>query len=155
MKLVNYRNILAIVAVLVIAGCSRTAVQSPQQASLPVPDAATEITSLTDPVRISNQTIQIEDFVSPNALAKMNSTDKVEASSAQFFSLQFGRPGAPRNWKSPTGVRGSITVGPFVRVNSLNCREFTNAVTIDEVASVKSGTSCREANGRWFVESAS
>jgi len=155
MKFINYRNILVIAAVLVIAGCSRMAVQSPQLASLPVPDTTAEIASLTNPERISNQSIQIADFVSPAAFSMMNDTDKVEASSAQFFALQFGRPGAPRNWKSSTGIRGSITVGPFVRVNSLNCREFTNTVTIDDVASVKSGTSCREADGRWFVESAS
>jgi len=156
MKLINYRSLLVVAAVLVIAGCSRTAVQFPQQASLPVPDAtATQIASLTNPERISNQSIQIADFVSPAAFSKMNAADKVEASSAQFFSLQFGRPGAPRSWKSSTGVRGSITVGPFVRVNSLNCREFTNTITIDDIDSVKSGTSCREADGRWFVENAS
>ena len=155
MGFISYRNILVFTAVLVIAGCSRAAVQPPVQASLPVPDPAAEIAALTNPERISSQTIQIADFISPDAFSKMNEADKIEASSAQFFALQFGRPGAPRNWEGPSGVSGVITVGPFVRVNSLNCREFTNSVTIDDVVSVKNGTSCRETDGRWFVEAAS
>ncbi len=155
MNFVKYRNLLVPALVLVVAACSRTAVQPPQQSTLPVPDAAQQVASLTNPDRIYNQSIEIENFVSPAAFAKMNETDKIEAASAQFFALQFGRPGAPRNWKSPTGITGSITVGPFVRVNDLNCREFTNTVTIDDLANVKKGTSCREADGRWFVESSS
>jgi len=151
-NLVNYRNIAVLAAVLVITGCSRTAVQSPQIASLPVPGAIDQIVPLNDQIQISNQSIELLDFVSPQAFSIMSEADKVEASSAQFFALQFGRPGAARNWKSPTGVAGSITVGPFVRVNNLNCREFTNTVTIDGAVSVKRGTSCRESDGRWFVE---
>jgi len=152
-KLINYRNLLAIAAILVIAACSRTAVQSPQIAGLPVPGTIDQATPFSNPAQLSNQTIEISNFIAPAAFSKMNDTDKAQASSAQFFALQFGRPGAPRTWKSPSGITGKITVGPFVRVNELNCREFTNIVTVDEVDSTKSGTSCREANGNWFVES--
>src|SRR5690606_22222911 len=37
-------------------------------------------------------------FVDPAALARMTAKDSNEANSAQFYALQFGRPGAPRQW---------------------------------------------------------
>ena len=94
---------------------------------------------------------QVVDFIDPAASAKMGEKDKAEAASAQFYALQFGRPGAPRAWSGPTGVSGSVTVGPYVRVNALDCREFTHTVTASSQSFVRKGTACREADGRWSV----
>jgi len=85
----------------------------------------------------------------------MSDKDRLEAASAQFFALQFGRPGAPRRWSGDSGATGKITVGPFVRVNNLDCREFVHEVTIDQTSFEKRGTACREIDGSWRVVAAS
>lgn len=90
------------------------------------------------------------DYIETAALTNMSTTDKNEASSAQYFALQTGRPGAPRSWSGDNGTTGKVLVGPFIRVNNLDCREFTHTVTLSGQEYSKSGTSCRE-NGNWTV----
>ena len=46
---------------------------------------------------------------------------------------------------------GAVTVGPYVRVNLIDCRDFTHTVTIGGQNFVKKGTACREADGSWTV----
>ncbi|WDR02766.1 hypothetical protein PSQ19_00555 [Devosia algicola] len=90
-------------------------------------------------------------FVDSAALSLMSSNDTAQASSAQYYALQFGRPGAPRAWKGDKGVSGVVNVGPYVRVNNLDCRDFTHTVTISGKDYVRKGTSCREQTGNWGV----
>lgn len=91
-------------------------------------------------------------FVDGGALALMTANDSAQANSAQFYALQFGRPGAPRAWTGDKGTTGSVAVGPYVRVNNLDCRDFTHTVKIGGKDYVKKGTACREQNGNWAVE---
>ena len=56
-----------------------------------------------------------------------------------------------RNWTGDKGQSGSVAVGPYVRVNLIDCRDFTNTVTINGQSYVKKGTACREADGHWTV----
>jgi surface antigen len=93
-------------------------------------------------------------FVDPGAIAVMSAKSKSEASAAQFNALQFGRVGAPRNWVGDNGQSGSVLVGPYVRVNLIDCRDFTHTVTVSGQNYVKKGTACREADGRWTVSTA-
>lgn len=90
-------------------------------------------------------------FVEPAALAVMTAKDSAEANSAQFYALQFGRPGAPRQWAGDKGTTGTVAVGPYVRVNNLDCRDFTHTVKANGQEYVKKGTACREQNGNWAV----
>ncbi|ODT81678.1 MAG: hypothetical protein ABS76_11010 [Pelagibacterium sp. SCN 64-44] len=90
-------------------------------------------------------------FVDPAALSLMSAKDSTEANSAQFYALQFGRPGAPRQWAGDKGTTGSVSVGPYVRVNNLDCRDFTHTVKIGGTDYVRKGTACREQNGNWNV----
>ena len=131
-------------------GCARTLpfTQSQSGATLP------QITQPLLPAAITKaarQSTSITGFIDKQALAKMSKKDKIEAASAQFYALQFGRPGAPRRWSGDTGAIGIITVGPFVRVNDLDCREFVHKVTINQTTYEKKGTSCREIDGSWGV----
>ncbi len=141
-------------AALILAGCSRTV----GTASGPIfaPSIATTASSPDTPVpgEITQTAIQSTDasqFINAQAFAQLSENEKREAASAQFYALQFGRPGAPRNWSGDKGARGRITVGPFVRVNSRDCREFTHEVIIDQLELSKSGTSCRGTDGTWSV----
>lgn len=91
-------------------------------------------------------------FVDSAALNLMTAKDSSEANSAQFYALQFGRPGAPRQWAGDKGTTGSVAVGPYVRVNNLDCRDFTHTVKIAGTDYIRKGTACREQNGNWKVE---
>jgi surface antigen len=91
-------------------------------------------------------------FVDAGALALMTANDSAQANSAQFYALQFGRPGAPRAWSGDKGTTGSVAVGPYVKVNQIDCRDFTHTVKIGGKDYVKKGTACREQNGNWAVE---
>ena len=90
-------------------------------------------------------------YIDPTALGKLSAKDKAEASSAQFNALTFGRPGAPRAWAGDSGATGNVLVGPYVRVNNIDCRDFTHTVTIAGMPYAKKGTACREADGTWTV----
>ncbi|MEP7240830.1 MAG: hypothetical protein ABI697_08100 [Devosia sp.] len=90
-------------------------------------------------------------FVDASAYGQLSSRSKAEVAGAQFNALQFGRVGAPRNWAGDGGQTGSVTVGPYVRVNLIDCRDFTNTVIIGGQSFVKKGTACRETDGHWSV----
>ncbi|ODT79706.1 RT0821/Lpp0805 family surface protein [Devosia sp.] len=137
-----------------LAACSSTGsnqiVQAPVASApaisrplVPTPAQTTQQALLT--TSVSNG------FVDPAALALMTAKDSAEANSAQFYALQFGRPGAPRNWAGDKGTTGSVAVGPYVRVNNLDCRDFTHTVKANGQDYVKKGTACREQNGNWTV----
>lgn len=93
----------------------------------------------------------VSSFIDPGALGQMSEKSKAQAAGAQFNALQFGRVGAPRNWVGDNGQSGAVTVGPYVRVNLIDCRDFTHTVTIGGQNFVKKGTACREADGSWTV----
>jgi surface antigen len=90
-------------------------------------------------------------FVDPGALGILSEKSKAAAAGAQFNALQFGRVGAPRNWVGDNGQSGAVTVGPYVRVNLIDCRDFTHTVTAGGQQYTKKGTACREADGSWTV----
>jgi surface antigen len=94
-------------------------------------------------------------YVDPTALALLSGKSRSEAASAQFNALQFGRVGAPRNWIGDGGASGQVTVGPYLRVNLVDCRDFTHSVTVKGVSYSRKGTACREVDGSWTVSTAS
>jgi surface antigen len=143
------------VLALLLAGCSTTGPTRTVQA--PVVSQPAFVQPL---MPTSAQTVQqarvttsvATGFVDTAALALMTARDSNEASSAQFYALQFGRPGAPRQWAGDKGTTGTVAVGPYVRVNNLDCRDFTHTVKIGGKDFVRKGTACREQNGNWAVE---
>jgi len=153
---------IVLIAVPVLAACSRLSggpVSQQRTASLP-PAGASQQQASVPPTSTQTGTQSPEPgttepatslFVDSAALAKMSGNDRTEAASAQYYAFRFGRPGAPRNWSGDSGATGRITVGPFVRVNNLDCREFEHTVTIDGQDYSRSGTSCREQDGSWTL----
>jgi len=93
----------------------------------------------------------IDEFIALEAVNLLSEKDKASAASSQFYSLQFGRPGVARGWQGETGANGKITVGPYVRVNDLVCRDFEHIVIVGDKKYIKNGTACRENNGSWAV----
>jgi surface antigen len=141
---------------LTLAACASTG--SNQMAQVPVAPttpiyAAPLVASPAQTTQQALATTSVSNgFVDAGALAQMTAQDSAAANTAQFYALQFGRPGAPRAWSGEKGTTGSVAVGPYVRVNNLDCRDFTHTVKIGAQEFVKKGTACREQNGNWTVE---
>lgn len=145
--------------VLALAACTSARMATPTgQATLPPPTTVTTLPTLPPqpPAQPSPPVIQASlpagnyAFIDSAALGSLNDAARSAARDAQFYALQFGRPGAPRNW-SAGGASGQVSVGPYVRVNALDCREFTHRVTVAGQTYSRSGTACREADGTWDV----
>lgn len=141
------RSYLAIVlvAALALSGCARLA----DGGSIPQfgPDASAVPVSTADAASATD----ISAFVDSAAVSQLSKKEKTEAASAQYYALQFGRPGAPRSWQGDTGASGRVSVGPYVRVNSLDCRDFSHSVSVAGKSYERKGTACRETDGSWNV----
>ena len=143
------------VLALLLAGCSSTGTSRVVQAPVVTQPAIAQpmMPTSAQTVQQARVTTSVSTgFVDPAALTLMTAKDSNEANSAQFYALQFGRPGAPRQWAGDKGTTGSVAVGPYVRVNNLDCRDFTHTVKIGGQDYVRKGTACREQNGNWKVE---
>lgn len=140
---------------LALAGCSSTGPTRVSQAPVVAQPVIAQplVPTSAQAVQQARVTTSVATgFVDPAALALMTARDSNEANSAQFYALQFGRPGAPRQWAGDKGTTGTVSVGPYVRVNNLDCREFTHTVKVGGQDYVRKGTACREQNGNWAVE---
>ena len=151
---------LPVLAMLLLAGCSMGPSTSDVAVgpTLPQPNSALAtgpvITPASLPTAAQPTTVAMNDvsaFVDTSIVSQMSARDKSEAASAQFNALTFGRPGAPRTWNGDKGVTGSVTVGPYVRVNNIDCRDFTHTVTIGGAPHARKGTACRDTAGTWSV----
>ncbi len=143
-----------LVLALALAGCTTNqvahgpmlagpgSVQPAQTASLPTPAQQTaSAQSMTD----------VSAFVDAGAIGQLSANERAQAAGAQFNALQFGRPGAPRAWQGDRGASGNVTVGPFVRVNNIDCRDFTHTVKVGGQDYARKGLACRELDGSWAV----
>jgi surface antigen len=160
-------RILSVAALLALAGCgtndSSNYSQGPMLGTMTPPaDDTTDSTDTTvantpppsQTVQAGVQSLDIASFVDPTAFGALGDTAKTEASSAQYFALQYGRVGAARTWSGENNVTGQINVGPYVKVNNRDCRDFTNVVNVGSKSYTKRGTACREDDGTWTVGSA-
>ncbi|HEV7718606.1 MAG TPA: hypothetical protein VGO70_06485 [Arsenicitalea sp.] len=164
--MIKIARIVPFAALIALAGCASTSemAQGPMLGSpgMAAPEdmaaAAAPVTTPSPAEATSTaalSTTDIAKYVDVAAIKVMSSTDQRQASSAQFYALQFGRPGAPRAWAGDSGAVGSVTVGPYVRVNNLDCRDFTHTVTIKGQSFAHKGTACREQGGTWTVTASS
>lgn len=137
-----FRAGILVLALIALAACTSTrpAGTSSAMALAPEPAAIT-----AQALKATN----VSDFVDAQALAVLSEKERTEAASAQFYALQFGRPGAPRQWQGDKGSSGRISVGPYVRVNERDCREFTHEVQTSAGTYKRSGLACRLDGGTW------
>ncbi len=142
------------IASFALSGCSRLSTGP----SFPSGPFVQETVATPEPVVAQSPVARLEQqasgltltgYVGAEAIQRMSEKDKAEAASAQFYALQFGRPGAPRSWTGDAGSSGEVTVGPFISQNGQDCRVFTHTVTIGGNTTTNEGTSCRDLNGDW------
>jgi surface antigen len=147
-----------VVLALSVAACSRTGGIQTSQIAFPPAHTVTTMPEYQAPQQPTQSTPIQQARLDPGnyayidgaALSNLSPAQRSAANDAQFYALQFGRPGAPRSW-SAAGASGQVSVGPYVRVNNLDCREFSHRVTVGGQTYTKSGTACREADGAWGV----
>lgn len=153
---------LPFVSMLLLAGCSMgpstSDVALGPTLNQPNPALATQpaITPASLPAVSAVQTASVSmndvgAYLDASVVGRLSAKEKSEAASAQFNALTFGRPGAPRAWTGDRGATGSVTVGPYVRVNNIDCRDFTHTVTISGTPYARKGTACRDIDGSWTV----
>jgi surface antigen len=153
---------LPVFALLLLAGCGSSSNDLALGPTLPPPNSTLATQPTITPASLPTTAAtaaqpgsiglaNVTAFIDPSAIGLMSPKDQSEASSAQFNALTFGRVGAPRNWAGDNGTSGSVTVGPYVKVNNIDCRDFTHTVTIGGTPYAKKGTACREVDGTWTV----
>jgi surface antigen len=149
-------RILLVLPTLALAACATSPTVAPvaTTADVTAPADTAVLQAPAATISTAAATTDVTAFVDPTAFARLSAKSKAEAAGAQFNALQFGRAGAPRNWQGDSGQSGVVTVGPYVRVNLIDCRDFTNTITIAGQNYVKQGTACREADGSWTVSAA-
>lgn len=148
MKLNNFYQVaLYGCALIFLSACSRTAqIPSSNIAALPVQQ------TLQNPSPLSNdRAVEIINFVNSASYSQLSESDKTEAAATQFNALQFGRPGAPRNWVGSNGNKGEIIVGPFIRLDGQDCRTFEHSVSTSLTTNKLSSIACRTNAGEWFT----
>lgn len=147
-----HKSIVAtLAAALLVSGCARFDVPVSSSSSSASTNVSTSVQTATVAPSDEFADEGILSFLPSDVVAKLSAREKSEAASAQFFALQYGRVGATREWTADSAARGEISVGPYIKVNKLDCREFTHTVILSGERFMKSGTSCREQDGQWAV----
>ncbi len=153
-------RVLPLIAAMALAGCaenSTSAYTGPILSNAPMDATVTEQPQLPTGPSPAQATatglanIDVTNFIDPAAFKLMGDASRTEAANAQFYALQFGRVGAARNWNGDSGQSGSVNVGPYVKVNNRDCRDFTDIVNVGAKSYPRRGTACREDDGRWSV----
>ena len=147
-------RILPVVFMLALAGCFGGAPRPVATGPVVTAPLATQTTQLPprEQTQMAMAMTDISAFVDPAAIGLLGANAKTQATAAQFNALEYGRPGAPRDWQGGDGASsGRVTVGPDLNVNQLRCRNFTHVVTISGKAYTRSGQACREPAAGWMV----
>jgi surface antigen len=145
-------RILPVVFLLALAGCGGY-YQAPV-ATGPVVTQPLGPTQLAprEQTQMAMAMTDVSAFLDPAAVKLLGEAGRTQATAAQFNALEYGRPGAPRDWQGGDGASsGRVTVGPDLNVNNLRCRNFTHVVTVSGTAYTRSGQACREPAAGWMV----
>ena len=147
-------RILPVVFMLALAGCFSSGpgpVATGPVVTQPLVNQPTQLPP-REQTQMAMAMTDVSAFIDPAAMALIGANAKTQATAAQFNALEYGRPGAPRDWQGGDGTSsGRVTVGPDLNVNNLRCRNFTHTVTISGKAYVRTGQACRERAAGWMV----
>ena len=88
-------------------------------------------------------------FIGNSIGADLDANDRRLASNAEYRALEYGRTGAPVEWRGRSGRYGDVVAGSAYRVNDYNCRDYTHTIYIDGRPQVARGTACKQPDGTW------
>ena len=80
----------------------------------------------------------------------LDEQDQRYAYEAQTRALEYGRSGAPVDWRNPdSGHYGQIVPSQAYTTNNLTCRDYTHTIYIDGQPQTARGRACRQSDGTW------
>ncbi len=80
----------------------------------------------------------------------MDQQDRMLAQQAEFDALERGQSGVARQWKNPDNGRyGEVVPSRPYKRNSVDCRDYTHKIYIDNQPQAMRGTACRNPDGTW------
>jgi surface antigen len=110
-------------------------------------EAGSSVMALTSPASAEDTTIGL---IGGAVGAELSATDRRAAMDAEFRALEYGRAGAPVQWRGRSGrVWGDVWAGARYEINDFACRDYTHTVTIGGEPQVARGTACRQPDGTW------
>ena len=81
---------------------------------------------------------------------ELSAADRRAAMDAEFRALEYGRIGAPVQWRGAIGrTYGDVVAGTRYQVNDFACRDYTHTVYLNGQPHVAQGTACRQPDGTW------
>jgi surface antigen len=81
---------------------------------------------------------------------RMGDQERRIAADAEYRALEYGRSGAPVDWKNPaTRHRGSIVPGRPYQAGNQYCRSYTHTVYTGSSPDLAKATACRSPDGTW------
>jgi surface antigen len=82
--------------------------------------------------------------------ADLDAADRRAALDAEFRALEYGRVGAPVQWRGSSGRHyGDVVAGTRYQVNDFACRDYTHTIYINGQPQIARGTACRQQDGTW------
>ena len=81
--------------------------------------------------------------------ASLDAANRRPAAEAEYRALEYGRVGAPVEWRGTGGYHGDVVAGAPYRVNDFNCRDYTHTIYVDGQPKVGRGTACKQGDGTW------
>jgi surface antigen len=81
---------------------------------------------------------------------RMGEQERRIAAETEFRALEYGRSGAPVDWKNPaTRHRGSIVPGRPYQAGNQYCRAYTHTIYTGTSPDMAKATACRSPDGTW------
>jgi surface antigen len=82
--------------------------------------------------------------------ADLGAADRRAAMDAEFRALEYGRVGAPVQWRGTSGrYYGNVVAGTRYQVNDFACRDYTHTIYVNGQPQTARGTACRQQDGTW------
>lgn len=81
--------------------------------------------------------------------ASLDAANRRAAAEAEYRALEYGRVGAPVQWKGTGGRYGDVVAGAPYQVNDFSCRDYTHTIYVDGQPKVGRGTACKQGDGTW------
>ena len=80
---------------------------------------------------------------------QLDDDERRQAMAAEYQALEYGRTGAPVQWRGRRGYYGDVVAGASYHVNSYDCRDYTHTIYIDGRPQIARGTACKQPDGTW------
>ena len=151
--------LVALVAVVLAAGCETNVAEQPKQTAGTVAGAAAggllgaQIGDGTGQLAATAAGTLIGALVGGEIGKSLDRADRAYAAQTTQAALETNPTGASSTWRNPdTGHYGTVTpTRTYASAGGLDCREYRHEVVVDGRPEAVYGTACREPDGTWRI----